>query len=122
MRIVKSVKKENSYNIEGLTLEQITFLSDLVNSHRSQGVGLCKYLKKQFEALKNEEFIPQTNDEWFQDLGRAVAEESELNAGSEIEHAFGTVWCDGKTINIEDTKQKTSVDYDNGETWWFNKP
>ena len=39
---------------------------------------------------------------WYEELGRAIAEEAGLKEGSDIEHQCGTVWVTnkGKTIAI----------------------
>ena len=36
--------------------------------------------------------MSDNNKEWFEELGRAIAEESNFAVGSEIEHQCGTVW------------------------------
>ena len=33
---------------------------------------------------------------WYEDSGRAIAEEFSLEEGSKIEHQLGTVWIDDK--------------------------
>lgn len=52
---------------------------------------------------------------WFEQLGRAVAEECGLSEGSDIEHQCGTVWVtsvgyNGETIAISGMKTEA----DNG--------
>lgn len=36
------------------------------------------------------------HENWFEDLGRAIAEEANLTEGSPIEHQCGTVWVTDK--------------------------
>jgi hypothetical protein len=46
---------------------------------------------------------------WYEELGRAVAEEGGLREGSSIEHQCGTVWVeqDGETYAISAMKTET---------------
>jgi len=48
---------------------------------------------------------------WYEKLGRAVAEEAGLNEGSPIEHQLGTVWVDqeGDTIAISGVKTENDA-------------
>jgi hypothetical protein len=53
---------------------------------------------------------PKTN--WYEELGRAIAEEAGLSEGSTIEHQCGTVWVtscgyNGETIAISGMKTET---------------
>ena len=49
---------------------------------------------------------------WYEELGRAVAEEAGLEEGSPIEHQCGTVWVeqDGETIAISGMKTEKEDD------------